>query len=582
MKIINKLVLSIPIWVLLVSPLFMFMYPRTNKVDWIEFINPLLVYSLILMVAFLISRIKGVSQVKTPVSLLLFIVFTVAAYFFSDVRAFGFGEVLMSMIGGLTFLFFAVDENKQKLEKYLPAVLTGILLISAAVGMKAFWTTDHLRFFGFFFDPSIKANAWPNAYATFFLLTAPFVMFFFWKLPGKFSYISTILAGLLLSTFFLTYSRAGLIALIIQAAIALVLFRRSIRFSNTGVKIFLTFIFSAFLSFYAIDAVKSINWVTVDLKERITFTETLGGTSVNERAEFFAGSVELIKQKPFFGWGPMSFKWVYPQFQGGFLAISDHPHNIFLKIATERGLLAMLSFIVFMAIVFVKNNPFSSKSDLITKIGWLGIMGAFIHSMVDYNFNFFSVEIVFWFILALLSRLKETRTNFFAVMLIVAILLSGLIIKLETRQFYRIIDAPTDEKIREFNPLMPLWSFHKINDVFESELALNKQLDVNAYDTRALGGLARYEKDKGNYSNAISIYEKIIKIDPKNTFEHYLEYAKLLKDQNQTEKLRQLSTLVRPLMEEYKNLYKINLHYTQRTNEMNYVRQLEDVMAFEY
>jgi O-antigen ligase len=62
-------------------------------------------------------------------------------------------------------------------------------------------------------------------------------------------------------------------------------------------------------------------------------------------------------ERPMIGFGPGTFRFVQPQLQHEVLATSDHPHNVFLKLAMERGWPAATFFCFFLF-----NSSFSLNS----------------------------------------------------------------------------------------------------------------------------------------------------------------------------------------------------------------------------
>jgi len=65
-------------------------------------------------------------------------------------------------------------------------------------------------------------------------------------------------------------------------------------------------------------------------------------SSLGSRWHFYIGSLKLMAQAPWFGWGIASFKAAYaPLVSQGFLA-TDNPHNEYLRWAVELGIVGLL------------------------------------------------------------------------------------------------------------------------------------------------------------------------------------------------------------------------------------------------
>jgi O-antigen ligase len=107
-------------------------------------------------------------------------------------------------------------------------------------------------------------------------------------------------------------------------------------------------------------------------------------TSVGQRVEFFTKSLELIKEKPILGWGTGSYAQQFCR-----VAISDewcqagkfHPHNQFMAIGVQLGLLGIGIFIYFLwsAIEIAKKLDLSQKVLALGLIATL-IVDSFLHA----------------------------------------------------------------------------------------------------------------------------------------------------------------------------------------------------------
>ena len=379
---------------------------------------------------------------------------------------------------------------------------------------------------------------------------------------------------------------------------------------------------------YVLQDLKAQKWETTEVAERLTFNDAQGGASFDERAEFFSGSVELIQGGGLFGFGPSSFKWVYPQVQEGFLSLSDHPHNVLLKYGVERGWMAALFFVSLLGALFWKINPLSRSTGMFEKFVWASILGGMAHSMVDHNLNFVTNYMILWLLLASLAahaiskdphnsrpNLLTSKLHILVVcMLVAALTWSSVRIVIDSIQYKNMRSTfestmISEEDVARYQPLLPRWTLLRLDDLArreQSELAdlsrlggdankereaqphrqqrislLKKQLAYNPYDAEAYSRLGQIALDSGENKKALEYFKKAIEVQPKNTFEYYNWYAfagELLNDESVRHELREK---VAPLIEEYIPLYEQNLHYTQRDNEMQYIDGLKKILSLE-
>ncbi len=68
------------------------------------------------------------------------------------------------------------------------------------------------------------------------------------------------------------------------------------------------------------------------------------GYSYRARVEFWRASTQLWQQKPLTGWGLHTFGSLFPQYQRSIDVFSDDPHNWYLQLLAELGLIGLLLF----------------------------------------------------------------------------------------------------------------------------------------------------------------------------------------------------------------------------------------------
>jgi O-antigen ligase len=96
--------------------------------------------------------------------------------------------------------------------------------------------------------------------------------------------------------------------------------------------------------------------VAQGIHEALTYRQAAEMTSIGLRVAFLRGTVEMIAERPVIGYGTGSFEAVYgAQVQGrpGMEGLPTHdPHNQFLKIAAEHGLLGLAVFVALLVALF--------------------------------------------------------------------------------------------------------------------------------------------------------------------------------------------------------------------------------------
>ncbi|NKB24048.1 MAG: hypothetical protein GKR87_06675 [Kiritimatiellae bacterium] len=123
----------------------------------------------------------------------------------------------------------------------------------------------------------------------------------------------------------------------------------------------------------------------------------LGGTALG-RIAYWKDTIEMIKDKPFLGYGPGSFRWIYSGYKSSNLEQLwlRYAHNEYLQTIAEYGFVGFFLFIGFVfAIVFsllkTFRNPSRSRNTYLIA-GLAGSISATLtHACFDFNLHIFSI-----------------------------------------------------------------------------------------------------------------------------------------------------------------------------------------------
>ena len=106
-------------------------------------------------------------------------------------------------------------------------------------------------------------------------------------------------------------------------------------------------------SFFAFaDKATRINEAVVNLQSDLKPDPQQIPSSMGQRYMFWRYSLKLIAEKPLFGHGTGSFKKEYQRVASSELFVTKNPHNEFLMIGVQLGLLGLLIYIGFLASQF--------------------------------------------------------------------------------------------------------------------------------------------------------------------------------------------------------------------------------------
>ncbi|MBI2634333.1 O-antigen ligase family protein [Candidatus Peregrinibacteria bacterium] len=529
----------------------------------------LIVFGVLLPVfAFLNRRERHEKCLLETVALLIFAAALILSFIFSQAKAFGFSEVLAYLLAICFYLIFAHGKN---FPQKILTVIKFSAVVGAMIGFYFYIMRAEPRMFGPFFNKVYHSHVWPNAFALFLVMVWPLF------LAAKRKIWPIVFIGFLLSALLLTYSRGALIVLGGQLFLLLIYFRRKLNLKNAG-KIMLTALLAAGI-FFGTNYIRALRYDVIDVKERASFGNNESLTSKRERVDFWLGSIQLIKEKPFFGWGPYSFREAYNPIQKTFLGTSDHPHNVFLKIGAENGLIALSAYLVFLAAIFVTvvrrfGSLDKDKKDFVYILG-VAIAGSFAHNLIDYNFNFFENLLLLFILLAMVRSIvvkknekKNISVNIFAVLLALICWYEGTILLMQEfkdpaylgkslfpRYYY---STYADKAIQR-------------NDLGRAAELLDRQLQLDPLDAQSWylqGVIACRQKNQGKCRTNL---QQAMKLNPMNDLIYYRDYLKITDDPEILQKAFDL-------VQNYFQLVEYNVHFTGYTGNVEAASGLIDIL----
>lgn len=494
----------------------------------------------------LLLGFRGVRE-RPVLSLTLagFCIFVWISWIFSQTKNYGFTEAIMYSFAAL--LGVSLTAAKKETLQILHRVILLLAIASALYSFFYFPTHGESRMAGLFLDAKDPRHFFPNAFASFLLIAWPLML----RNQGWKKFINILGISILLTALYFTFSRGAWLVFFIQiVAIAIFAFKK---FSKTELlKILkMTGVIAVLISIciFTLSTIRSKNFTNVSVQEKVTFQNMESRTSLAERKDFWTGSLELIAEEPLKGFGPMSFRYAYPQVQKKFLAISDHPHNWLLKIAVENGLPAVIFFLFFLILVF--RSLFSLSLLAPHFLLFIALLGGLLHNMVDYNMNFIPTIVIFFILSGSIIREKKSENlgNLGKISLSVWILIAAWTTVVSAQEIFITFTKRSDPK----NPIAYQNSYIP-RDYYLKEGLLDIHLSKNPLDARA-----HYEK--GDFARAL-------KLDPMNYFAYYRGNL----DEGTVER-------VKKLLQEYEGLLSYNAHYTAFTTNPEEAAKIYEILG---
>lgn len=220
------------------------------------------------------------------------------------------------------------------------------------------------------------------------------------------TFILLILAGILTFCLILTRSRGALIGSVFATAFF---------FMHKKKKMFLVFLtivlaISLFSAVYFMNTHLSFNGDFL-ISAKNELVQTMLKTDI-VRTHLWREALLIIKDFPVFGCGLNTYSIVAPGYKSGLAESGIYPHNSYLQMAAETGVVGLGSFIFVMVSLFTMSfrNMKKIKDRFYSNIllGLLaGLFGFLAHSFLDVNFYALQLAVLMWFVMGLIVAVQR-------------------------------------------------------------------------------------------------------------------------------------------------------------------------------
>lgn len=538
-------------------------------------------------------KTKRKVAVWETVLLSLFTLLVGLSFAFSSAKNLGFSEMLMFALMPMFYLILA-HSDFQWWKKML-RVLVVLLVVAVFFGFFQYLLGEDLRMSGPFMNVWSQVNVWPNALAMFIVMLWPLILL----LPkGRYEWTGVAtLVGIVLAGLFLTFSRGALLVLGLQLGLMLIYFRPRMEWSRVRMVLLAGAV--AVLISFSFTYLKASNGDIVEVGERITFNDPASVESRNERVDFWLKAGEMTLEKPLLGYGPFSFRQVYAGKQEVLLASADHPHNFFLKIGAEYGLVALLVFLGWGVVWLWSFKKFDAlnrvDSDRVMLIG-MGILGAVSHSMIDYNFNFVVSFVVFWFLLAVVRSIFRQSANdqesglWSSERAWTPLLVCGALLVMVVAEGAVMLARDKVSDMGDVSKLQyPRGEFLKIAKLADAEgdfplmkEAVDEHLKLNSVDSEGYYWLGRYycadENEFFDVRLCLNNYERALELNPLNDLTYYADYLGVFVEKNIRGVSDDMVERSYDILMNYYDAVQMNVHFTGYTDNVEEAVRLGDIL----
>jgi O-antigen ligase len=298
------------------------------------------------------------------------------------------GLLLYIAYGLVCFLIAQTLTRTRQLRRIAAAATiygTGVAMFAILQNLsspgKLYWVrTPQLG--GWIYGPYVNHNHYAGLMEM--LLPVPLVFAFSRYARGRERWAAASAAALMGATIFLSGSRGGMAAFVIQLGILFYFLFRERRGEGTG------FLLGGFLLL----SLAAVAWIGgSSVSARIATVEGSHRTELSRdiRVRIDRDTISMFVRRPILGWGLGTFEDVYPQFRSFYTSLLvDKAHNDYLQLAVETGAFGLGAMIWFLWTTlhhaWRKTPKWTSDINAgVSVAAIIGITGILVHSLVDFN-----------------------------------------------------------------------------------------------------------------------------------------------------------------------------------------------------
>ena len=305
------------------------------------------------------------------------------------------------------FIMLEVISSRIRLRTFLTFIIASAVLIMADAGIQYFRGVDFLK--GYVLNTFSASFSTTNSFAAWLIVIIPLFLGLLAtsKIIGKsFKVLLLILTALMTTCLLITYSRGAWLGFLI--AICLVFWYLIKNFAlktkllclTSGICLLFIFLFSPQPIQSRIEAFH--NWkLGQTVGQRIKSSWHGGKNPLQFRFNLWKEALRITRDYPLTGCGLNTYSIVvrnYKSFEGGAI----YPHNSYLQMAAETGLLGLGSFLWVLFVFFRKGFRFVNNKRNPLVLGLIsGIMAFLIQSFFDTNLYSLQLVVLFWFMMGL-------------------------------------------------------------------------------------------------------------------------------------------------------------------------------------
>lgn len=241
---------------------------------------------------------------------------------------------------------------------------------------------------------------WPNATAAYLMPVIIYTVYRYSQSKGRARSYYLVAATVLSAGFWLTFSRSAYIIFVPCLVLLVILVKEKKKWILCLLKVLVLSVLLASTLYFIRSVVfkNNININTTNSSKQVQ--ETLGN-SLSDRESYWSGTLNIIKDYPVLGTGYGTFRSIYQSYQLNAMAETNDPHNIFLRVFSEAGLVGfgLLSLaVLYLLSLIIKNR---NKNNIL--IPGVGILAVLAHAFFSTDFIYPAILFLVLILLGIVS-----------------------------------------------------------------------------------------------------------------------------------------------------------------------------------
>ena len=305
--------------------------------------------------------------------------------------------------------FLIVEVFKEKRHIYIALIVFMFTAFSTVLdGLVQFHITGKDIFMGYLIDVGSRATAGfrtPNGLGGYLTAIVPGLLA--WVFLAKQNLRDRLAASTILffTTWALidTFSRGAWVGTLFSGMFLLLL----VLFSKKRLN------FYFYLSLFGMAMIFLMGFYLV-LTDSISQEQLVRPQTIQWRIGIWSTSIEIIKDKFFFGHGINTFMRIFQSYRGNFFMDPTYAHNCYIQLAVETGLIGLLCFfwmifeMFFQSLKKIKSHFVSDRNLAVLIISLLsGILAFLVHSFFDTNFYSLQLSVYLWLMVGMLVAIYK-------------------------------------------------------------------------------------------------------------------------------------------------------------------------------